>query len=123
MKKILLVDDDVDLLDSTASLIEVMGYNPIKASDGFSAVEKYEKFRPDLVLMDVKMPKMDGYETFFEIKERFNEAKVIFMTGFADFSKWQKAKSQCAIYMIEKPFSAEFLSELIRRHIKEKNPC
>ena len=55
-KNILLVDDDVDLLENTAFMIRSMGYDVVTAENGVDAVSKYKEIKPDLTVMDVKMP-------------------------------------------------------------------
>lgn len=66
---ILIVDDNEDLRDTTAKMIESFGFNTILASNGNECIFLYDKFQPDLVLMDVKMPEKDGYDTFFELQK------------------------------------------------------
>lgn len=109
---ILVADDDDDVLDTTVTLLEFFGYNVIKAKNGLDAISKYRENKPGLVFLDVKMPKMDGYDTFFEIEKEFPKAKVIFMTAHADYSKLAMAKKKNALELIEKPYSAEKLKEL-----------
>lgn len=116
---ILVVDDNEDLLNMLTAMITHFGYSVRQAKDGKQAIIEYEKHKPDLVLMDINMPIKDGYESFFEITKKFPTARVIFMTGFKDFSKWQKAKKRGAIYLVQKPFPPIFLKELISRHISE----
>lgn len=110
---ILVADDDVAVLDTTTTLLEFFGYDVIQANNGLDAIVKFKKFRPGLVFLDVKMPKMDGYQTFFELEKQFPDAKVIFMTAHADYSKWRQAKSKHALELIEKPYSAELLKSLV----------
>ncbi len=122
-QNILLVDDDADLLNIMSQVITKLGYNPISASDGLEAISQFEKYAPDLVFMDVKMPVLDGYDAFFAIRAKAPNANIIMMTGFADHARWKEVKSACAIYLLEKPWSTEFLSELIRRHVSTKISC
>ncbi|MDH3278620.1 MAG: response regulator [Nitrosopumilus sp.] len=117
---ILVADDDKAVLDTTSTLLEFFGYNVIQAKDGLDAVSKYRENKPGLVFLDVKMPKMSGYQAFFELEEEFPEAKVIFITAHADFSKWKKAKSMHALELIEKPYSAEKLRELAEKFYPKK---
>jgi two-component system chemotaxis response regulator CheY len=112
---ILVVDDDDAVLDTTCAVLEFFGYSVIQAKDGFDAISKYKKYLPGLVLLDIKMPRMDGYETFFELEEKFPDAKVIFMTAHVDYSKWINAKNKNALELIEKPYSIERLKELVEK--------
>jgi len=112
-KLILLVEDDFDVLESVSDLLVIFGYDVITASDGLLAVEKYDEHTPDLVLMDVKMPNMDGYEAFFKIKHSHNDAKVILMTGFGGDPRQDKAKNFGLVGILEKPTSPQFLEEYL----------
>ena len=115
-KIILVVDDDEVVLDTTATLLEFFGYVVITAKNGPEAISKFKEFLPGLVFLDVKMPKMDGYDTFFDLKCQFPKAKVIFMTAHADFKKWDEAKKEKALDLIEKPYSAELLKEITEKY-------
>jgi len=114
---ILIVDDDFDLLENTAFLIKSMGYEVIMAQNGLEAVEKYKEIKPNLVLMDVRMPIMDGYDAFFKIKQFDSNAKVILITAYAqDEKKYLKAKNLGLVDTISKPYSIEFLEEVILKY-------
>ncbi|QLH09114.1 response regulator [Candidatus Nitrosotenuis sp. DW1] len=117
------MDDDADLLKVMSEVITTLGYGTILASNGQEAVLQFEKHVPNLVFMDAKMPILDGYDAFFRIRNKFPNANIIMMTGFADHARWKEVKSACAIYLLEKPWSTEFLSELIRRHVSTKISC
>lgn len=112
---ILVADDDVAVLDTTCTFLEFFDYDVIRAQDGLDAITKYKKFKPGLVFLDVKMPKMDGYATFFELKKQFPEVNVVLMTAHADYSEWEKAKKENALELIEKPYSAEQLKKITEK--------
>ena len=61
---ILVADDDEDVLD-TSTFLEFFGYNVVQAKDGQDAISKYRENKPGLVFLDVKMPKMSGYQSIF----------------------------------------------------------
>jgi two-component system, chemotaxis family, chemotaxis protein CheY len=116
-KIILLVDDDRDLLENTTFLIKSIGYDVFTAEDGVMAVEKYKEIKPNLTIMDIKMPKMDGFDAFFKIKEFDSNAKIILITAYAlDEKKHLKAKSMSLITTIDKPYSFELLEELVTKY-------
>ena len=113
-KTILLVDDDVDLLENTSFVIKSSGCEVITGANGIEAVEKYKEFSPDLVIMDIKMPKMDGFDAFFKIKQHNSEAKVVLITAYSiDEKKHLKAKSMGLLGTISKPYSFETIEETI----------
>jgi len=116
-KTILLVDDDIDLLENTAYLIKSIGYDVVTAEDGQDAVLKYKDISPDLTIMDVKMPKMDGFDAFFKINQFDPQAKVVLITAFSiDEKKHLKAKSMSLITTINKPYSFEQLEEVVTKY-------
>lgn len=115
---ILLVDDDIDLLENTAYLVKIMGYEVLMAQDGYQAVDYYKENKPDLVIMDVKMPKMDGYEAFFKIKQFDPEAKIILITAYSiDEKKHLKAKSLGLLETLTKPYDFDKLENLIKQFV------
>lgn len=116
-KTILLVDDDNDLLENTAYMVKSMGYDVITAENGEEAVTKYKEITPNLTIMDIKMPKMDGYDAFFKIKKHDSEAKVILITAYnLDEKKHLKAKSMSLLATISKPYTFERLEEIITKY-------
>lgn len=117
-KTVLLVDDDVDLLENTAFMIKSTGVDVITAENGTEAVEKYKEIQPSLVVMDVRMPKMDGYEAFFKIKKLDPQAKVILITAYTlDEKKHLKAKSMSLLGTINKPYTFEQIEEMVTKHV------
>lgn len=116
-KTILLVDDDVDLLENTAFMMRGMGHDVFTARDGEEGVSKYKDIKPDLTFMDIRMPIMDGYDSFFKIKQIDPNAKVILITAYnQDEKKYLKAKSVGLLDSISKPYSFETLEELINKY-------
>jgi len=116
-KTILIVDDDIDLLENTAFMIKGMGHDVFTARDGDEGVTKYKDVKPNLTFMDIRMPKMDGYDAFFKIKQYDPHAKVILITAYnQDEKKYLKAKSMSLVDAISKPYSFDTLEELINKH-------
>ena len=69
MKRVLVVDDNADSAESLSLLLELMGHTVRTAHDGEEALEQAEAFRPELVLMDIGMPRMDGYEAARRLRQ------------------------------------------------------
>ena len=111
------MDDDTDLLENTAFMIKSTGCDVITAENGLEAVEKYKEISPTLVIMDIKMPKLDGYEAFFKIKQFDDKAKVILITAYTlDEKKHLKAKSMNLITTISKPYTFEQIEEIVNKY-------
>ena len=116
-KPILIVDDDIPLLENTAYLIETLGYDVVTAKDGIEAVNAYKSAKPVLTFMDVKMPKQDGFDAFFKIKEYDSEARVVLITAYhVDEKKHLRAQSMSLLETIEKPYDIEKLEETIIKY-------
>jgi CheY-like chemotaxis protein len=94
VKKILFVDDEQELLDIYASKLEEVGYAVVCASNGAEGLQKAKAEKPDLILMDLKMPGMNGIEVFEKLKEdpELQNVKVAFLTAFSDPSQPQVDK-------------------------------
>ena len=114
-KKILIVDDDPNILLSVEFLLVKNGFDVIVARNGMEAIEAIEESVPDIVLLDIMMPDVDGYVIceFIKKNERTRNAKVIFLSaksGEADISFGYEMGAD--LYMI-KPFSTRTLLEQI----------
>lgn len=112
--KILVVDDEImiiELLKDMLSNCEVVG-----AMNGKEAVEKYKELRPDIVLMDIMMPLMDGIEATREISKMNRNAKILAVTAYAD-SKGEEILKAGALGIIEKPFTLQLLSNTIKKYL------
>ena len=122
VKTILVVEDDMDLLDLYVEILQVNGYNVQTAINGEEAVSKYRQIQPDFVVMDVDMPKLDGYEAFSQIIEMDKNAKVVIVTGYSEFeSKNKKALEQGLIAVISKPIGIYTLLDLAKKYSDVKN--
>ncbi len=85
-KKILVVDDESDMRIFVSAVVETMGFEPITARDGAEALEKARSHLPDLVVLDVMMPKIDdGIQTFeqFKTNQRFSDIPIIILSAIA----------------------------------------
>jgi len=76
--RILLVDDDIQFLEATEYMLKYENYVVITAKNGEEAITKYNESEPDIVLMDLKMPVMNGYDAFFKIIKDNPDAKIVF---------------------------------------------
>ncbi|MCM2357719.1 MAG: response regulator [Geobacteraceae bacterium] len=118
-KKILAVDDEPNILMSIEFILEMEGYEVHTARDGEEALEVAERVRPDLILLDVNMPRKHGYEVCRIIRERPDMAgtKVIMLTAKGQTLERKKGLEVGADEYVTKPFSAEDLLAKIRNMI------
>ena len=116
-KKILVVDDDHDFLESLQLVFFEEGHQAYPVSNGYDAVAQYKKFRPDIVFLDIKMPGIDGYETFMQIKKHDPGARIVLMSGYMlDVIKYSDVEKS-ATGTISKPIQLDELKKIIRRHV------
>ena len=121
-KTILVVEDDIELLELYAEILQVNMYNVQTAINGEEAVSKYRQIHPDLVVMDGRLPKLDGYEAFSQIIEMDKNAKVIIVTGYSEFElKNKRALEQGLVSVISKPIGIDMLLDLAKKYSDVKN--
>jgi DNA-binding response OmpR family regulator len=111
--KILLVDDDTDLLDVTAYALRREGFHVIVATDGAQALRRWESDDPDLVLLDVGMPRMSGLEVCRKIRQT-STTPVIMLTAASDEEHVVQGFRSGADDYVSKPFSPKQLALRIR---------
>lgn len=122
--KILLAEDDIDLGNVLAQFLNLSGYEVDHTIDGNEALAKFKSDRPDICVLDVKMPGLDGFEVAKQIRKTNNEIPFIFLTA-----KNQKADKLIGLKLgaddyITKPFEVEELllriKNILRRSVKEE---
>jgi len=82
MATIALVDDDRDVLALLATMLESEGYDVVTYLDGSTALDGFKRVRPDLAILDIRMPKMNGFELYREMRKVDGSAAVCFLTAF-----------------------------------------
>ena len=119
LKKILVVDDDPYILMSLEFLMKKNGYDVMVARNGTEALDIVEKQLPDLVLLDIMMPDVDGYEICKHIKgsKKSKEAKVVFMSAKSKEADIKKGYDLGASLYITKPFSTREMMKQIKELI------
>ena len=115
MPTIALVDDDRNILTSLRMVLEAEGYKTQTYNDGASALDGLFDTPPDLALLDIKMPRMDGMELLRRLRQR-TEMPVIFLTSKDDEIDEVLGLRMGADDYVKKPFSQRLLVERIRRH-------
>ena len=117
MKKILLVDDEVNICKFLKKYFERRQFEVAMAYSGREALERMALFHPDIVLLDVRMPGMDGLEVLKNIKTLYPKTKVIMVTGEDSQEKGEEAKRLGADNYITKPLSLEYLEKDVQDKI------
>ncbi len=120
-KKILVVDDEANLTRSMAFILRKEGYDVEIASNGEEAILKAQNSRPDLMLLDVMMPKKNGYEVCQEIREdpKLRDMHIIMLTAKGQAVDREKGMSFGADDFITKPFSPAFIVEKVNGILKK----
>ena len=114
--KILVIDDEPDLTDIIQTFLEGAGYHVYSENSAVKGIEKARSLKPDLVLLDITMPVMDGYQVCQELKKDKATADipVVFLTGKDPAEDNNRAFQSGADLFIKKPFSCESLLEIVR---------
>jgi DNA-binding response OmpR family regulator len=114
-KKILLVDDELDITYTIKNLLEENGFKVDEFNDPILALNNYKVNFYDLVILDIKMPKMDGFELYIKIREQDPNAKICFLTAITTFNE-DFRKTRVALgktinedYFIQKPIKSQDL--------------
>jgi len=120
MARILIADDSQFMRNILKNIIQKAGHEIVgEASNGREAVELFKTLNPDLVMLDIVMPEMDGLEALKKIKEINPSAKVIMCTGLGQQKLVVQAIENGAKGYIVKPFQAEFVIKEINRVLSE----
>lgn len=116
MKKILIVDDEPPILMSLEFLMKKNGYQVFIARNGTEALDIAQKEIPDIVLLDIMMPDVDGYEVCQQIKKNpaLMQAKVIFLSAKSKETDIAKGIAAGAEFYITKPFSTRNLLDKVK---------
>lgn len=117
MGKILVVDDAAFMRMRSTRLLEEAGYQVVEAENGEEAVAKYQAEQPDLVLMDITMPIMDGIQATTAIKQKDPNAKIVMVSALGQQSMVMAAVKAGARDFIVKPFQPERVMEVVRRFV------
>jgi two-component system alkaline phosphatase synthesis response regulator PhoP len=124
-KHILVVDDDPDLVESVSMKLESEAYIVEKAYDGLEAWDKIKEDRPDLIILDVMMPRKNGYELCDELKksETYKDIVIVLLTAVADAVTstsytHMDGKTTLADDFIPKPIDLDRLMEIVKENLE-----
>ena len=116
--KILIVDDQLGIRILLNEVLQKEGYDTYQAANGVQALELANKDKLDLVLLDMKIPGMDGIEILKRLKEIDQEIKVIIMTAYGELDMIQEAKDLGALTHFAKPFDIHDIREAVKNYLE-----
>lgn len=112
---ILIVDDSEYIKAITGTLLKREGFSNLHfASDGVSALEKFKEVKPDLVILDLMLPRMNGMDVLKEIKKIKSNIKVIIISSLASIDNIKEAKNSGADYYLVKPFDNQYFIKTVK---------
>jgi DNA-binding response OmpR family regulator len=119
-KKILLVDDEPNILTALEYLFEEEGFIVQKAFDGHQALMKLQSFHPNVVVLDVMMPAMDGFEVARRIRhiERYDDIQIVFLTAKGTSNDRREGYSSGGEIYLTKPFDNEELVHIVNEMVE-----
>ena len=119
MTKILLVDDEESIRNMMRMTLELDGFHVLMAEDGPTALDVFKRESPEIVLLDVRMPGMDGVEVLSRIKEMNRDAEVIIISGHGDMDMAVECLRKEASNFLAKPVGEELLSLSLKRSLEK----
>lgn len=123
MVKVIVVDDDIDTVEVFCEYLEIKDITVLgRGYNGKTAVELYEKHKPDIALLDVMMPEYDGFYALENIKQTYPDAKLIMVTADLTFDTEKKLKDLRASAVIYKPYEIDSVIETIHNVHKQSVP-
>lgn len=122
-KRILIVDDEPNIIVPLEFLMEQNNYDVKTADTGEKALDLISNWKPDLILLDIMLPGMDGYEVCQKIRQEkeFNEIRIVFLSAMARSIDIAKGMGLAADDYITKPFAIDFVVSKIKELMAEKS--
>lgn len=127
--KILVVDDDPDMRDAITIILESRGYQIVTAQDGVEALANLKAEKPDLMMLDLLMPKMDGFAVMKELQDarwsKYRQIPILVLSSVREEASHRRYELETALKLevddyIEKPVSPDTLLERVDRLLKKK---
>ena len=125
--KILVVDDDPDILDAVAMILESQGYQVVTARDGIEGLATLKAENPDLMILDLMMPKMDGFAVCKELQDprwaKFKNTPILILTSVREDASRRRYELETGLELnvddyLEKPMSPQVLIERVGNLVK-----
>jgi len=127
--KILIVDDDPDILDAMTMIMESQGYQVVTARDGIEGLANLKSENPDLLILDLLMPKMDGFAVCKELQDprwsKFKNIPILILTSVREEASRRRYELETGLELdvddyVEKPVSPDVLIERVTKLLKKK---
>ena len=115
---VLVVDDEADIRESLRMILEFEGYRVEEARNGLEALQKVRERPPDALLLDIRMPEMDGLETLRALRERGYDMPVLVLSGHADVATAVEATRRGAFDFFEKPLQRDRVLLTLRNAVE-----
>ena len=118
-KQILVIDDELDMLMAIKLRLEASGYEVATATDGLEGLNTARKLKPDLIILDIMLPKMNGYKVsrFLKFDEEYKHIPVIMLTALSGDEDRTTGVETGANAYITKPFETQDLVDTVRRFL------
>ena len=122
-KKVLLVDDEAGFAELMRDLLEMDSYEVVVAYDGQEGLEKLQNFVPDVIISDIVMPRLSGFEMFKRVKASAGTASIpfLFITGFQDERVLAEARKVGVFGILRKPVDIEQIENRLKELTKHKD--
>jgi DNA-binding response OmpR family regulator len=119
-RKILVVDDEVDLVETVRFPLEMEGFNVLVSYNGEDALNQARKENPDLIILDLMLPKLDGYKVcrLLKFDERYKHIPILMLTAKTQEKDKILGKETGADEYITKPFDMNYLMEKVKNYLK-----
>lgn len=118
-KKILIIDDEVDMVGTLVMWLEAAGYDTVSAYDGQEGMEKVRKEKPDLILLDIMLPKMDGFSLcrLLKFNDKYKDIPIIIITAKTQEQDRVTGMNVGANEYVTKPFDGNTLLMKIKKFL------
>lgn len=120
MARILVVENDVLLLEAIRDTLELGGYSVCGAADGLQAMEAFSRFRPEVIVVEVAMPEMDGFELYRRIRRKSPNTAIpfVFISTRDVAQAVEQVTRNNGVCFLRKPFGPEVLLETVRKFLE-----
>ena len=128
-KKVLVVDDDPDILDAITVILESQGYQVVVARDGIECFDRLGAEKPDLMILDLLMPKMDGFAVYKELREpkwsQYQDMPILILTSVREEASRRRYELETGQQLstdeyLEKPISPKILLDSVGKLVERK---